>query len=375
MQTVHRYILRDYLVNFGMALAVTTLVLYLGAIMRGLDYVARGVPGGLLILIFTLNIPYILTFSIPISTVVATLLLFGRLSVDGEFTAMRSGGLSTWQIISPVVLAGTLLSVLTLFIQYEIAPESRFARRRALVNVEELDPVDLLDEGRFVQFPKMDIYVTEKNGHLLKEVEVIELDDETTRQAVQTIRAREGTVILYPDEKLMRVRLNDVQVQYPDSDHRGDLTLARIIDMDTYEFDVSYQELMDSDSISRSIKDMRARHLAATIRDVDKFFPNLDPVRRERMRMRALIEFHKRIGLSMACLSFTLLGIPLGMTSSRKESHAGIPIGLGMVIVFYAFIVTANSLRDLPWLFPDYIIWVPIIGTQLAGLFMIRRIP
>lgn len=375
MQTVHRYILRDYLVNFGMSLAVTTLVLYLGAIMRGLDYVARGVPGGFLVLIFTLNIPYILTFSIPISTVVATLLLFGRLSVDGEFTAMRSGGLSTWQIISPVVLAGALLSVLTLLIQYEIAPESRFARRRALVNVEELDPVDLLDEGRFVQFPQMDIYVTEKDGHTLWEVEVIELNDSVSRQAIQTIRAREGTVTLYPDEKLMRVKLNDVQVQHPDSEHQGDLTLARIIDMDTYEFNVDYKELMDSGNISRSIKDMRARQLSATIRDVDKFFPNLDPARREKMRMRAIIEFHKRIGLSMACLSFTLLGIPLGMTSSRKESHAGIPIGLGMVIVFYTFILTANSLRDLPWLFPDYIIWVPIIGSQLAGLFMIRRIP
>ncbi|MEX2606008.1 MAG: LptF/LptG family permease [Kiritimatiellia bacterium] len=375
MQTIHRYILRDYLVNFGMALAVTTLVLYLGAIMRGLDYVARGVPGGLLILIFTLKIPYILTFSIPISTVVASLLLFGRLSVDGEFTAMRSGGLSTWQIISPVVLSGTLLSLLTLFIQYEIAPESRFAERRALVNVEELDPVDLLDEGRFVQFPTLDIYVTEKNGHELKEVEVIELSDPVTRQAVQTIRAQEGTVTLYPDEKLMRVKLNNVQVQHPDSENRGDLTLARIIDMDTYEFNVSYQELMDSGTITRNIKDMRAKQLGAAIRDVDSFFPNLDPVRREKMRMRAIIEYHKRIGLSMACLSFTLIGIPLGMTSSRKESHAGMPIGLGMVIVFYAFIVTSNSLRDLPWLFPDYIVWIPIIGTQLAGLLMIRRIP
>jgi lipopolysaccharide export system permease protein len=358
-----------------MSLAVTTLVLYLGGIMRGLDYVSRGVPGGLLLLIFTLNVPYILTFSIPISTVVATLLLFGRLSVDEEFTAMRSGGLSTWQIISPVVLAGTLLSVFTMLIQYEIAPESRFARRRALVNVEELDPVDLLDEGRFVQFPTMDIYITEKNGHQLKEVEVIELNDPVNRQAVQTIRAKDGTVTLYPEEKLMRVQLNQVQVQHPDADHRGDLTLARIIDMDTYEFDVSYMELLDSDNITRNIKDMRARQLSAAIRDVDSHFPNLDPVRREKMRMRALIEYHKRIGLSMACLSFTLLGIPLGMTSRRKESNVGIIIGLGMVIVFYAFIVTADSLRNFPWLFPDYLIWIPIIGSQIVGVWMIRRIP
>lgn len=373
MQTMHRYIFRDYLVNFLMALAVITLVLYLGAIMRGLDYVAKGVPGGILLIIFTLNIPYILTFSIPISTVVSTLLLFGRLSIDGEFTAMRSGGLSTWQIISPVVLGGTLLSLASLLIQYEIAPESRFARRQALANIGELDPVDLLDEGQFVRFPTLEIYITQKDGHFLEDVEVYELNAEG--QTVQTIRARDGEVTLYPEDKLMRVKLNDVQVQHPDAGNPTDLTMARIIDMETYEFNVNYKDLMDKNRITRSIKDMRARQLTRAIRHPDQVFEKLDPLRQEKNRMKALVEYHKRIGLSMACLSFTLVGIPLGMTSKRKESNLGIPIGLSIVILFYAFILTADSLRDLPWLFPDYLIWIPILATQIGGAIMIRRIP
>lgn len=373
MQTVHRYIFRDYLVNFLMALTVMTLVLYLGAIMRGLDYVAQGVPGGVLIKIFTLNIPYILTFSIPISAMVSTLLLFGRLSLDGEFTAMRSGGLSTWQIISPVVLGGTLLSLASLLIQYEIAPESRFARRKALADVGELDPVDLLDEGRFVRFPTMEIYITEKDGHNLTDVEVYELND--SGQTIQTIRAQDGKVSLYPEDKLMRVKLNQVQVQHPDAENPADLTLARIIDMETYEFDVSYQELMNQNKLVRSIKDMRAIQLTNAIIHPEEVFKKLDPLRQEKNRMKALVEYHKRIGLGMACLSFTLVGIPLGMTSKRKESNTGMPIGVGIVILFYAFIVAADSLRDFPWLLPDYLIWIPILVTQMGGLLMIRRIP
>lgn|GEM_PF-664171 len=373
MKTLHRYILRDFLVIFGMSLAVITLVLYLGAIMRGLDYVARGVPGSVLLMIFTYNIPYILTYSVPISTVVATLLLFNRISTDGEFTAMRSGGLSTWQIISPVILAGGVLSLLCLVIHYEIAPESRFARRKALVSVDELDPVDLLDEGRFVRFPGLDIYVTEKDGHHLEDVEVYKLNDEG--EVVQTIRARDGDVILHPEDKLMRVELNQVQIQHPDADQPQDLTRAQVIDMRNYDFDVSYQELTDKSQVSRNIKDMRARQLVSAIRNVQDYFPRLSGFRLEEMRMKALVEAHKRVGLSMACLSFALLGIPLGMTSRRRESNAGIPVGVGMVIVFYAFIETASGLRNQPWLFPDYIIWVPVLASQLAGVFLIRRIP
>lgn len=373
MKTLHRYILRDFLVIFGMALAVITLVLYLGAIMRGLDYVARGVPGAVLLRVFTYNIPYILTFSIPIGTVVATLLLFGRLSMDGEFTAMRSGGLGTWQIISPVVLAGGVLSLLCLLIHYEIAPESRFARRRALVSVEEIDPVDLLDEGRFVNLPGLKIYVTEKNDHFLEDVEVHELNNEG--QTVQTIRARDGEVVLHPEEKLMRVKLNQVQIQHPDPERPDDLARATVIDMDVYEFDVSYQEFLDNNEISRGIKDMRARQLIRTIRAVEEEFPELHGLRHEQQRMKALIEVQKRIGLSMACLGFTLLGIPLGMTSHRNESNIGIPVGVGMIILFYAFIETAGGLRYQPWLFPDYIIWLPVVASQVAGLLLIRRLP
>jgi lipopolysaccharide export system permease protein len=373
MQTVHRYILRDFLVNFGMALSVITLVLYLGAIMRGLDYVARGVPGGKLLQIFTLNIPYILSFSIPISTVVATLLLFGRLSVDGEFTAMRSGGLSTWQIISPVVFAGAMLSLICLVLQYEVSPESRFARQKALLTLGEIDPVDLLDEGRFVEFPNLEIYITRKDGHFLEDVEIYQLNE--AGEIVQAVRSQTGQVSLFEDERLMRVRLKDVQVQHPDRNTPEDLTRARIIDMDTYEFDVSYDELLRDNTPTRGIKDMRGSMLVDAIRDPETYFPKVDPLRQERNRMKALVEFHKRIGMSMACLSFTLLGIPLGMTSQRRESHSGIPIGLSMVIIFYTFIEVASSLRDVPQLYPDYIIWIPVILSQVAGYLLIRRIP
>jgi lipopolysaccharide export LptBFGC system permease protein LptF len=370
---LHRYILKDFLMTFGMALAVMTMILYLGGIMKSLDYVARGVPGSVLVKIFTLNIPYILTFSIPISAMVATLLQFGRLSMDGEFTAMRAGGMSTWQIISPVVMAAVGLSFLCLIIQYEIAPESKFAQRVALVSVDELNPLDLLDEGRHVRFPGLTIWISRRDGNLIYDVDVYELDNEGN--SVQTIRAKDGVIKEYPDQKFMRVTLNDVQVQHPDQNDPRDLTKAHIIDMDSYAFNLDYKKLLNNKKPTRNIGDMRISQLITVIRDVDKDFPNLPERRREETRMRALVDMQKRIGLSIACLSFVLIAIPLGYTDRRKESNTGIPIGLGLVVIFYVFITVADSLRKLPWLFPDLIIWIPIIGLQIMGALKIRKLP
>lgn len=371
MRTIHRFVLMDYLKGFGMALAVITLMLYLGAIMQGLDLIARGVPGVVLLRVFTLNIPYILSWSIPVSSLVATLLLFGRISMDGEFTAMRSGGLSTWQIVSPVILASFFLSLVCLAIHSEIAPESRFARRRALEAVGELDPMDLLDEGRFVRFPGMEIYVSRKIGNRIYDVEMYRLNP--AGEIIQTIRARRGEINTDTELQVMNMRLEDMQVQHPDPDDPTDLTMARVIDMEHYEFPVSYGQR--DDEIRRNLKDMRGRELLAAIRNVEEHFHIPDPRRREAHRMRAVVEAHKRIGLSMACLSFTALGIPLGMKSHRRESNIGIPIGLGMFVVFYTFILTADALYSHPWYFPDLIVWVPVIASQAVGTVLIRKIP
>ena len=370
MRTLHRFILRDFLTSFGLALSVITLMLYLGAVMQGLDFVARGVPGAVLVRIFTLNVPYILTWSIPVAAMVSTLLLFGRLSMEEEYTAMRSAGLGTWQIISPGVFASLGLSLICLLIHYEIAPESRFARRRALAMISELDPLDLLDEGRFVAFPTLEIFISRKQANRIWDVEVFEINEDGA--VVQTIRALQGTIDTDVDLKIMRVRLEQVQVQYPNPDHPTDLTLAHVIDMDVYEFPVDYGAMLQDPNIRRNLKDMRFFELMACIREPEAFFPNLD-ARRESQRMRAIIEAHKRIALSLACFSFTVIGIPLGMKSQRRENNHGMVFGLVVVSSFYTFVVLADSLTGRPWFFPDYIAWIPVILCQLGSIQLIRR--
>lgn len=372
MKTLHRYVLRDFLTIFGMSLLVTTLVLYLGSVMKALDYIAQGVPGTVLIQVFTLNLPYIFTYSIPISCLVASLLLFNRLSLDGEITAMRSGGLSTMKIIAPVVLCGFVMSMLCILIQSQIAPESRFNLRRALTHVSEVNPMDLLEEGRFVEFPKLAIWINEKKGNHIEDVEIHERNEEG--QLVQIINAHSGDIRNLPEIMEMRVRLHRVQVQHGNPDDPRGFLNAQVVDMEEYHFDLNYNDLLKKDQLHRNIGDMRMGQLVAVIRNPGESFANLDEYKKEKIRMRALVDTHKRLGLSLGCLSFTLLGIPLGMNRSRRESNLGIPIGLSMVLVFYTFISAADSLRYSPWLYPDYLIWIPVLLWEIVAVYYIRKL-
>ena len=88
----NRYILVDFLITFAMTLSV--LVMCTAGLVRVIDYLARGVSGLFVLKLF--NIPFMLMFSIPMSILASTLLVVGRLSADGEITAMKACGFSLW---------------------------------------------------------------------------------------------------------------------------------------------------------------------------------------------------------------------------------------------------------------------------------------
>ena len=154
VRLLHRYLAKDFLVIFGMTLLVFTFVMYIGAVIKAIDLMARGVSGGVILRVFAYNIPYTLAFSIPISVLTAVLLLFSRLSFDGEISAMKSSGIGMWQICSPVLLLAVLLSFVCIYVNAFAAPNSHFARRRLLMNIGVDEPLELIEEGRWVRdFP------------------------------------------------------------------------------------------------------------------------------------------------------------------------------------------------------------------------------
>ena len=86
-----------------------------------------------------------------------------------------------------------------------------------------------------------------------------------------------------------------------------------------------------------------------------------------------VVESNKRLALSLSCFAFTLLGIPLGIKSHRKESSIGVGISLFLVFIFYFFIILANSLVGHPEYRPDMIVWIPVIFSEIFGFYLLYR--
>lgn len=370
MRVLQRYILVDFLLSFLMTLSVFTFVMCLGVVIRAIDIAARGISGELIAKIFLLNIPYMMTFSIPMSVLTACLILFGRLSFDGELTAMKACGISLWGIISPVIIVSVLFSALCIYINISVAPRCKELSRSVLRDIGLEQPVNLLEAGRFIQdFPNMMVYVGSRSGNSVTDIVVYERDD---RGPKRNIRAQRGTLRSDDATKSLIIDLYGVRIETADRDSTIAAPKSQIMNADYYEVKMDFSSYSQK-TRRKKPSDMVVSELIAKIRDVPKAFPDLTPRDLARQKMFMIVEVNKRFALALSCFAFTLIGIPLGMKSRRKESSIGVGIALGLVFLFYLFTIAANSLVGRPEWRPDLIVWLPVILCEVIGFYLIYR--
>ncbi len=371
MRIINRHIAHDFLVTFSLSLLVFTFVMCVGAVIKAIDLLARGVSGMIILQVFSYNIPFLLTFSIPISTLTAALLIFGRMSFDGEITAMRACGLSLWQIVSPVVILSIALSALCVYLNGTLAPQSHFAQRKLLINLGMEEPVNLLEEGRFVRdFPGMMIYVAKKDRKQVYDVVVYQMDEEGV---VRNVRAKTGTLRADKAANALFIDLYDVRIDQPDKNDPLDPTKSRYLNAKHYPVKLDFTELMKKGSINKKVPDMTYAEVIAAVRDVRTAFPNLKSEDVVQQRMKLMVDANERLALSLSCLAFVLIGMPLGLKSRRKESSIGVGISLMLVFMFYFFIILADSLVGHPEMRPDLIVWFPVFLAEILGFYLIQR--
>lgn len=373
MRILNRYLIVDYLIIFLSSLGLVTFVMSIGAMVKAVDLMAKGISPLLILKFFLQNIPYILSYSMPISTLFAALLLFGRLSMDSEISAMKACGVSLWRTVAPLIVLSVLFSAICVHINCTVAPNAKYARKKLLRTAGVDEPVNLLEEGRYVRFDNYMIYVGRKDGLEMQDVVARELSEKGPVK--QSLHAARGEVEVDETNKTLRIHLYDGNLEVPDLEHPLDVSKTTYTPFAAVDLPpLDFNELLNEDG-KVWIKDsyMPIAMLIDKIRHVDEEYPALSEEERAVERCKLVIEANRRVALAVACFTFMLIGIPLGVKSHRRETSIGMVMSLGIVFAYYIFIIIAEALADYPALHPSLILWLPLLATQILGLVLIRR--
>lgn len=359
MKTLNLYVTKGFLVTFCMALGILTFGMMGARLVKIFEYLSQGMPISGVLLFIAYSMPIVLSFTIPWAALVSVMLVFGRLSADTEITAMRACGISILQIISPILILTFGLTVVCFYIQTMVGPHYLGLARRNLKYTVASHPLAVFEPGRPTTFGDNIIYIEDRVGkNRIKGVQIFTMNDAGTR-ALQDITAPEGEVIVDQETQKLKIILYDCNVI-----DKTATPPSRVFNKKV-EFAIDYGKEFNRHSIGVRPKYMTLKELLARIR-IDK--------KRNKNILDLEIELNQRIAMSLAPIAFLLLGLPLAIRTSRRETSINLFISIIMGGAFYLAIIIFQSMSSLPQIYPQYLLWLPNFIYQIIGTVLIVKL-
>ena len=384
LKTLHAYLIRQVLATLLLGMAVFTFVLLIGdGLKEILPLVIGGqVRVGAMLEAIGLLIPFLWVYALPMALLTATLLVFGRFSADQELTAARAGGVSLLSLVMPVLLLSLLCCGLSAWINTDLGPRSRVAFKKLIFQARADLAFDLPEKQFIRDIPGYIVYVDRNLHGDLRDVMIFVLKNQTNVTA--TIRAPEGQLTEDAQKKGLVLDLMNARMVIVNPN--GGVTLGS-----SPHWIVTYQiPTADKHPPHPSLSDMTIWQLRDELNDLnrdlslppdangissDERLAQLEEIKKQRTDVTEPIhvEMNREIGFSFACFSFTLIGIPLGIRVHRRETNVGVAIALILVLIYYAFVMLAESLSSRPEFAPHLIFWVPNFIFQAVGAVLLWR--
>jgi lipopolysaccharide export system permease protein len=235
-------------------------------------------------------------------------------------------------------------------------------------------------ENQFMdEFPGYVLYVRKKDGNRLHGVSIYKLSAEGKLE--QSIQAANATVISREESNQVVLLLYNL--------HRYDLVNSQWDSQEEIPLTLDYKP-PPAPTLSTNLSDMTFSQLWKKLRDLERLSAQNKPVERapvealrEQKRRLAVmtadltmpvrVQIHRQVAFSFGCIGFTLIGIPLGIRAHRRETSAGVAMALILALIYYSFIIVAQSLETRPEFSPHLILWLPNFIFQAVGAVLLWR--
>jgi len=359
---LYRYTLREMLAPFLLGLGVFTFVLLLARLLRLIELVVnRGLPATQVFRLFTYLLPAFLEVTVPMAMLLAILVAFGRLSADSEITALRSAGVSLYQL-TPSVATFVLLSALaTTFLATYGRPWGNHEMRLALFEVARTRATAGIRPQVFNdEFSGLTIYTEQIDSKNDRLVHVL-ISDQRDPSQQNTIFAETGELVSDPARHVVTLHLEDGVIYTRDESGRSEYRT----EFESYAVSLDLQAALAG--LSEEDEDPKELTLPELTARIAKNRSQGVPVTRE------LAEYHRKFAIPFACVVFGLLGLPLGIQPGRAVKSRGFTVSVAVIFAYYMLLSVGQALAEQGRVPAALGLWLPNVVLGVVGLIVFRR--
>ncbi len=352
-----RYILKKLVVVFVLTVVFFTVFLFVFNIFRIAKHLAAGLQFSLVLRLFVYLVPSLLGFSIPLGTLVACLLVYGKLSAQNEILALRVSGVSLYRTASAMAMLGVATFFLALFVFGVVSPRAKYAVRKLRTELGSINPLFLFEPGETTKIGDYSFSLGKKHGNRLYDLGIVHVSKE---RVTMWIHAQKGTMTHNPKSGTISLRLEKVDSLM--RKRAGSEVWEMPAEVMEIEFDLT--KALQKFERKKEEDDMTLRELQARMKIAGDTGEDAAVYQ---------MEFHKRLVFSFACLSFAMIGTPLGMRIRRGEKTVGAAIGIALAMSFYTVVMFAERLKVGSGPYPQILMWSPNAVLVLLGMLFFRK--
>lgn len=373
MGTINRHYF--FQLCFATLISTTILlgILLYGNVVKHDEYLlkAMAVSPYSFVKLFSLLVPYALSFALPFGFILALLLCYGKWSSSNQILALRSlgSGIRSWGI--PTLFLSLIVSIFSVFIILDWGPKSRavFEHQKSTILWTNIN--SLLEKEKEVELKlvKDNTILTNKNLDALSEESIskvslsvgstdnnnwynlrILLYDENNN-VVKIINSKSAHVSVSNDNTKLLLNLKNVDIQSSDNDQYQNL----FIFFEQWDEPLVFEINNRNDKLN--IKRFGLRELFAVANSQSL----------ESNEAKVLI--HKGVALGTSSFFLSLMLLPISIKSGRKESISNLSIGISLAVIYYVALIFLEEL-SLSHTQP-FFIWIPNFLSIIIGSYLL----
>jgi lipopolysaccharide export LptBFGC system permease protein LptF len=216
MRVVNAYLFKTVGMTFVMALVVVTFTMLMGTLVSIFELIFKKFSILVIGQFMLIVMPSVICYALPFSMAAASLLVFSRLSADGEITAMKANGISVFRIAAPPLVLSLIVALVASVAYNRYLPRAHFMRANIVASYDHQDPSALIETGKWTPMGKYRFFVDVRDGSMYRNISIIE-DFEPGR--FRLVEAKRGFVKYIRRENRVLFELYDVRTEERSPEH------------------------------------------------------------------------------------------------------------------------------------------------------------
>lgn len=355
MKILDKYLLSNFFGTLIFSLVAFSAIFIIIDVIGFLDkFIDHNVPIPVVAKYYVFYLPYIIILTLPVATLLSSLFSVGQLARYNEITAMRASGLSNYRILTPLFIAGILISMLSMYTGERFVPftnqqkkdvyESYVSRKKKKSKRKTKNIQLQIEQDKWLLVGFFDV---EKNTAFK-----ISVEEYSGNSLIKRIDAPK---MVWNENKWV------LEQAYQRHFENGE---EKIRFFDKLELEDLHFKSDDISKVQKKSEEMSYWELKSFIEEVKRTGGNPD---------RWLVELYLRIAFPFSNLIIILFGAPLASKKTRSGTAVSFGVSLFICFLYFGIIKVGQSMGHNGALNPLLAAWLGNIIFGSGALYILVK--